>query len=129
MPFIVPKFDTQTVLTVAVAACIGGGGAVLYYTYRAELDRLRAERYDSTKAQSEVWDVDAIKRAFSFFDGNMHPAHCVVVSLIQLRSGWQRLHHCRRAATRPARFITRPGSGLYKQNDRRDGSGSSRPVS
>ena len=98
MPFIVPKFDTQTVLT--VAACIGGGAAVLYYTSemerlrgadRAELDRLRAaeaarcllERYDSTKAQAEVWDEDAMKRAFSFFDGMHSLCSCVTHSTAQ----------------------------------------------
>ena len=47
MPFVVPKLETQTLLT--VAACIGGGAAVLYY-YTSELERLRAaERYDNKK--------------------------------------------------------------------------------
>ena len=52
MPFVVPKLETQLLLT--VAACIGGGAAVLYY-YTSELERLRAaERYDNKKVTKKL---------------------------------------------------------------------------
>ena len=67
----------------AVTACAGAAiwcGASLYHLV-LEARRETTERYDHQKAQAEEWDEDALKRAFSFFDGTTHPLRASIAHL------------------------------------------------